>query len=575
MKLKAPFKLIPLIGLIFFANQTVFAEPLGGFLPGSVLPEQVSKAVRSEQPTSQPVVPPSITEPEETKSPLTEQAGKIKFELNGIVLVGNRVYSEADLRPIYANKLHKVITVGELFEIVQGITNYYRNNGYIISRAILPPQHVKGGVVKIQIIEGYIGKVIVSGDPRNARDIVQAYGDQIKACRPLDISRMERYLLLANELPGTDVKAVLEPSKNQTGAADLNLVTQNQTFAGFASYDNYGTLYIGPQQMTASLGINSWLATGDVTNFTVTKTPKGGELTYLDLNHTMPITSQGIGWLVGGTRTQTHPLFVLQPLEIDGVTTNYYTTFYFPYLRTRSSSLTFRAGGNYLDSNVRALNTKLYTDHIRSVGLGGTYNFADSWYGVNLLSLDIRQGLPIWGYTPDTNPQTAETSRPGGHANYTKLAGTASRLQAIKGPVSLYGIIQAQWSQVPLLASEQFTFGGPQLGRGYDVAELIGDRGMAGSLELRYDYNVGRALQTLQFYTFYDAGMIWNYLLIGGTPKKLSATSTGLGVRFYFTKYVSGNFMWAQPLTKKVAAEELIGQGENPRVFFSVVASLN
>jgi len=54
-----------------------------------------------------------------------------------------------------------MITVAELQQIVQDITNYYRNNGYILSRAVLPPQHVANGVVYVQVIEGYIDHVKV------------------------------------------------------------------------------------------------------------------------------------------------------------------------------------------------------------------------------------------------------------------------------------------------------------------------------------------------------------------------------------------------------------------------------
>jgi hemolysin activation/secretion protein len=369
------------------------------------------------------------------------------------------------------------------------------------------------------------------------------------------------------------VKAVLSPSKTETGAADLTLVTQNNTFVGYLSYDNYGTRYIGPQQMTANVGVNSWIASGDVTSFTMTKTPKGGELTYADINHNMPITAEGTTWLLGGTRTQTHPLFVLQPTQIDGVTINYYTTFNFPMIRTRTTYLTLRSGFNYLASSVTTFGKDLYTDHIRSLDLGLTYNFTDKWFGANVISTDFRQGLPIAGYTSNQNPDTALTSRPGGRGDYTKIAATVSRLQAIKGPLSVYGIFQGQWAFNPLLASEQFTFGGSQLGRGYDVAELIGDKGVAASVELRYDLAVGKLLQNMQLYTFYDAGLIWNFKRIGGVPRKVTGTTAGAGSRFFFTKYISGNFMWTQTLTKQVAAEELIGDGRRPRIFFSIVAS--
>jgi hemolysin activation/secretion protein len=546
-------------------------------LPGSAMPERVSKGIRNQQPTQQSaVLPPVVSPAKSAASPLGAQAAKIKFQLNGIILTGNTIYSTVQLRPLYQDKLHKTITVAELFNIVQSITNFYRNNGYILSRAILPPQRVKNGVVRVQVIEGYIGDVSVSGNPHGARCLVQQFGNRIKECRPLQLSRMERYLLIANEVPATTVKAVLAPSKKQVGAADLTLVTDNHPITGYASYDNYGTRYIGPQQMTASAALNSAITSGDATRATVTKTPKGGELTYIDLNYNMALGSQGIRWLIGDTRVQTHPLFVLAPLQIDGLNSNYYTAINVPVIRTRSQNLTLRATFNYMDSWVTTFDQQLYTDHLRSLGIGGTYNFADRWYGSNLISMDFRQGLPIWGYTQNTNPATAQTSRPGGYGTYSKVAATLSRLQAIRGPWSIYGSFQGQWGFNPLLASEQFAFGGSQIGRGYDVAELIGDKGVSISLELRYDWGIGKfLLNMIQPYIFYDGGIVWNYLFVGGTPRKVSATSTGFGARFYFSKYVSGNLMWAQPLTKQVAAEELIGRGWRPRVFFSVVATLD
>jgi hemolysin activation/secretion protein len=571
MKLRVPLKIAGIAGLLFLAEGNSLAD----VLPGPAMPDIVSRALSVPPPTPTQVLPPILREKQKAATPLGAAAQKIKFKLNGVILEGNHVYSTQQLKLVYQKDLGKTITVAELFTIVQNLTNYYRNNGYIISRAILPPQHVKNGVVIIRIIEGFIGKVNVTGCPRGAKCQVWLFGEKIKECRPLEISRMEKYLLIANEIPGTEVKAVLSPSKTVTSAADLTLVTNNKPTVGYVSYDNYGTRYIGPQQMTGNIGFNSLITSGDSTQLTITKTPKGGELTYIDLNYNMPVDDEGSRWFVGGTRTHTHPLFVLRPTQIDGLTDNYYTTLTYPLIRTRTKSATLRAGFNYLDSNVTTFDFELYTDHIRSLDLGGTYNFSDSWYGANLISGDFRQGLPILGYTSNTNPQTAKTSRPGGRGDYTKFAIQVSRLQAIRGPLSIYGLLSGQWAFNPLLASEQFTFGGSLLGRGYDIAEILGDKGLAGTLELRLDVATGTPLQNLQFYIFYDAGEIWNFKNIPGTQRKISGTVTGIGTRFYFTRTVSGNLMWTQTLTKQVAAEELIGDGRRPRVFFSVVAALD
>jgi hemolysin activation/secretion protein len=66
---------------------------------------------------------------------------------------------------------------------------------------------------------------------------------------------------------------------------------------------------------------------------------------------------------------------------------------------------------------------------------------------------------------------------------------------------------------------------------------------------------------------------VWNFYL-NNLPQNQSATSAGVGLRFAFNKFISGNVTWAQPLTKSVSAEALIGRGQKPRTFFSLVASL-
>lgn len=567
-------------GMRFFFGIVIFLMPifvLADVLPGGAQPEQISRSLTDQQKVEQPKAagPALFTAPTEKQPPGGAAAKKIKFKLNGIKLKGNHVFSDAQLRVLYQKKLNTTIAVSDLFVIAQDITNYYRNSGYIISRAVLPPQHVKGGVVTIQIIEGFIDKADVGGHPKGARCLIKAYAQKIKECPPLQVKRMEKYILLANQVPGAFVRAVLAPSKATTGAADLTLLTQMQTLSGYMSFDDYGTRYIGPQQLTANVTANSILSAGDSTQVTVTKTTKGKELTYIDANYALAVNAEGVRSLFGGTRARTHPMFVLQPVNINGVNQNFYLYFNIPLITSRMESLSLQLGANYLDTNVTTFNEKLYTDHIRAVGANIAYNFSDKYYGSNLLFFELRQGLPIMGYSQDTNPATAQTSRPGGHAAFSKMDFQFSRLQFIRTNLTLLALVKGQWAWSALLAAEQYTFGGPILGRGYDVAELIGDTGIAGSLELRYDWYLSVfVVQHLQPYIFYEGGEIWNSDTSPTIIRKLSGTVGGIGVRFYFTKLLSGNFMWTQTFTKPVATEELIGNGRKPRMWFSIVASL-
>lgn len=560
---------------IFAANNI---NNLNNLPPASASPEAMSRAISANIPSPEgPQLLPPLQEGAETaKTPLGKGAEKITFHLNKIILIGNHVYSTATLRTLYKDKLNKNISVADLYLIAQSITNYYRNNGYIISRAILPPQHIKNGVVTIQIIEGFADKVTVGGNPDGEKCIIQAYANHIKESRPLNLYDMEYYVMLANGLPGCQAKAVLTPSKTTPGAADIAIMTNTQRFRGFVSYDDYGTRYIGPQQMTATADYSSLIASGDNIEFTFSESARDKELNFSDINYSLPIFSHGLKLLAGKIRTKTHPMFVLEPAYVLGLNDIYYGSLEIPVIRQRTKSYTITVGANVTDVDVTISTSgvKLYIDHIRSIYMSNVFGFTDKYYGNNLWALDIKKGLPAFGYTQDTNILTAQTSRPGGHADYSKVNMQMTRLQWIKGAFSAYGIVRGQYAFNPLLASEEFVFGGNILGRAYDPSELIGDHGLAGTLELRYDWALEkRFLQSMQLYAYYDFGKIWNIPNVAIAPKTDSATSAGLGSRFGFNQYFSGNLMWTQPLTRKVAAEDLIGRGRRPRVFFSIQAN--
>ncbi|MDX1901650.1 MAG: ShlB/FhaC/HecB family hemolysin secretion/activation protein [Gammaproteobacteria bacterium] len=541
-------------------------------LPASTMPGVLNK-ILTQKPPQLMRKSPTPNVPEQESSTLGPEAQKIKFKLTKLILEGNTAYTSAEIAKIYQDKIGKEISIAELQDIIQNITNYYRNNGYILSRAILPPQKVQNGVVKVQIIEGYISGINVVGNPRGAKRMLAAYGKQVTYSRPLDISVLEKYLRLANEVPGAEVKGVLEPSKTNVGASDLNMVDNQSLINGSLSYNNYGTRYIGPQQLTASIAANSIFRSGDVTRLSYSTIPgRPKEMKFYDVSYGTYLGSHGLNWILGKNLSETLTGYTLQPLKVVGNAVTYYTRLTYPLIRKRDSSLTLDAGFDYLDSSVYSLGSLLYFDHIRSFYAGGNYNFADRYYGSNSIDIQAEHGIPGLGAT--TNTHSLTTSRLGGTANFTKATLQLARLQAIHGRFSAYFQFSGQYSFNALLASEQYSYGGSQLGRGYDPAEIIGDRGMGGSIELRADFAPGKyLLQAFEPYAFYDQGVIWNIRKYASVIRKQSAASAGFGIRMTFNKYLSANLFIAQPITKQVAALELLGRGRLPRGFFSLVLS--
>src|SRR5690606_32946288 len=124
----------------------------------------------------------------------------------------------------YRDRLGTKISVAEVYRIATAITARYRNDGYILSRTIVPPQTIQGGIVHLRVIEGYIDGFRIEGNPGDARGRIEQYGTAITGTRPVTASVLERYLLLINDLPGISAQAVLVPSADAVGASTVNLI---------------------------------------------------------------------------------------------------------------------------------------------------------------------------------------------------------------------------------------------------------------------------------------------------------------------------------------------------------------
>jgi hemolysin activation/secretion protein len=94
--------------------------------------------------------------------------------------------------------------------------------------------------------------------------------------------------------------------------------------------------------------------------------------------------------------------------------------------------------------------------------------------------------------------------------------------------------------------------GGRYFGRAWDYREFSGDKGIAGSIELRYDLgSLPSPLRNVQVYGYGDAGSVGNYN--GGTGGG-SLASAGGGIRFWFKNSLEAGIEVGVPLT----------QGSNP-----------
>lgn len=444
------------------------------------------------------------------------------------------------------------ITGSDILTLASTLTAMYRNAGYMLSLVVIPPQSLADGTLTLRVIEGYIDRVNVQAGEGVSPGVsarLAAIGEEIRASRPLQASVLERYLLIANDFPGIELRSVLTPSQ-APAAADLTLIARVKTIEGFAAVDNYGSRYLGPGQLTVGLVGNQLLGVNDQWRVIGVGTGNS-EMAYAQLSYSQVVSTEGLKLSASVSRARTQPGDILKPFDVRGSADAFSLSMSYPLLRTRNESLIARATYDHSDVHTDILGTRVIEDRIRALRLGLSWRLLDSLDGQNNLEIDFSQGLG------GTEESELLKSRAGAKGVFNKLVFDYERTQFFTPSLSLALGVGGQWTNTPLLSSEQYALGGRRYGRAYEPAELVGERALAFRIEPRYAGAINSpGFRSYQVFGFYDIGKVWK---LGsptpGLPSSQSLASAGLGIRLFMQKNITTSLEAAFPLTKSIASD--------------------
>ncbi len=504
---------------------------------------------------------PDITAPADPSTSLPEGAESARFFLADIVIDGVTVYGEAELLPLYAEYLQSEISLATLYGIASTIESRYRDDGYILSRAIVPAQSVSDGVYRIQAIEGYVTNVVLEGEVGNSRGLVEQYLNHIPESRPVNIAEIERYLLLMNDLPGITGTGVLRPSGAEVGAAELVVSAQRKSVDGFALWDNRGSEFTGEQGIALGLSGNSFTPFGEQTELVLFSALDDDEQRVGQITYKQQIGSDGLTLLGIASYGESEPGGSLEPLVIEQETLFFSVEAEYPYVRSRRFNFSVSAGFDYIDQDSDSLGLAIAEDSLRVLHATAFFDYRDSFDGANFAEIGIRQGLEILGASEEGDI----VSRSEGKSDFTSINLEAARLQRVTSNLNLLAKVGGQYGFTELLSSEEFEVGGITFGRGYDPAQLTGDSGVGGLVELQFNQAPSLPiLQSYQLYAFYDVGVVFN--TDTGAERSESLASAGLGVRTNLTNWLAADFEVARPLTREL--ENRATNRDSDRYFF-------
>ncbi len=525
----------------------------GRINPKENLPELKGKEDKIELPKAEPAA----------QAP--EGAKKVHFTLKEVEIKGSTVFTNEQLAEIYQPYIGKETTMDVAWEIAAKITDKYHNAGYFLSRAYVPEQFVKHGKIIIKISEGYIGDVELDNKIAGRR-IVKSMIADIKSKKPVKASEVESFLLRLNDLPGTSYRAVL--STNDEKGADensvkLTLVATKEKGHGSVSFDNYGSRFLGPNEMTVSYQ-TSIIPQEQTTVSVLTSTPTN-ELKYGSIEQSIPIFSD-ISLDLNASKTKAEPGYSLSQYDIDSEATSMSAAVKYQAIRQREKNLSLKFDFDGKNTSNTISDVPFNRDHVRAVRGTADFDMFDKWQGYDSIDFILSQGIAGLGASDKGDPSL---SRLEALPDFTKVNLSLSRMQRISDDWNIIGSLSGQKASGPLFSSEEFGYGGQVFGRAYDSSEITGDDGVDASLELRFQKfaEIWHDFSPIP-YIFYDAGKVWSY--DSSQVDTASGSSAGFGIRFASLYQITGNLGLAFPITRE-QANPIYGQDNNgPRILLQI-----
>ena len=467
-------------------------------------------------------------------------AGVANHARLGITPAGIQSLADAQFRALAAGSGGSVeLSFAQMQGVADKITERYRNAGFIVSNTFLPAQTVgPDQIVRIQVLEGQIGKIIVKGTKRYRPAIISAAAEKLRG-KPLLKSDVDTALLYARDLPGVTVASTFQPGEH-TGDTDLIMIAhEKQPYQFTLGANNYGTDLTGKYRLQAGFEWDNPLRLGDTFNANVDYALDPSDNVYGSLTYRVPVGhTPGLTAVVGASRNELQiNTGSFAALNVKGPSSLYYGGLDWKYINQddlqQVATLHLLTERSQLNSLGFRLSDEKFTVAEMTWGMLHTDR---RFHGVDIMQVGVRKSINDDSLTPDlVSPQH--------DSNFLVTKVSYTRLQFLSKSQRLNFKFVGQYTRDALIPLEQFAMGGPDSTRAYPIADALRDRGYYASLEYHVDAPgfgdkvspfYGRPWrELLEFEVFFDYAKGFS----AGANRQLtpeSAELSGVGAGFIF-----------------------------------------
>jgi hemolysin activation/secretion protein len=474
-----------------------------------------------------------------------------KFPVKAVRVDGNTLLTEGAISALIAPLPGEDRTISDLRQAAARVQDAYRDAGYGGVVAFIPEQAIADGKVIIEVIEGKLAKVKVSGNEHfEDANVRVSLPNLLEGTTPL-VRLIDQNIQLSNENPAKEIKVTLTAG-TKPGEIDADIVVADRKPSQVLfNLNNAGNKSTGYSRVSVGYQHANLSGRDDVVTLQYQTSPEHLDQVHLySLGYRLPLygKSSSIDAFYaysnvdnGTTATQAGPLTFTGKGAVMGLRGNYYLD----------------RIGEYDQRVTMGLDWRDYNNDC-SIGTLGAVACGTAGASIQVLPLTIsytgqKQGpWSSWGVNGSVSANVGgssrgefEAARAGAMKNYVIARFSGFANWTLSNDFSIQTRLEGQYSPYALVSGEMFGIGGASYLRGYLEREMVGDYGIAGSVTA-YGPDLGKYMAqgqvTLRPLVFVDVGRVGNHQGLpcrGVNESPCNLSSFGLGLRSGIGKKMS------------------------------------
>jgi hemolysin activation/secretion protein len=452
----------------------------------------------------------------------------------------------------------------------------YQDQGYQTVQVVIPQQQVKRGVVQLEVVENKVGRLRVKGSRFFDINKIKAKVPSLAEGKVPNFNDVTREVVGLNQWADRRVTPTLKPGV-EPGTVDIDL-TVKDTFPlhGNMEVNNRYSADTKPLRVSGSVSYNNLWQLGHSAGASFQVSPQDLEQVKVFSGYYIARFAS-VDWLsvmLQGVK-QNSNVSTLGAVAVAGrgEVIGARALISLPPRKDFYHSANFGIDYKHFEQEVGLGATTPGTAASTSTTPISYYpltlGYTATWVGKNYttdfngsLNFHLR-GMGSEGPQWDDNRYNAD-------GNYLYLRGDLAHTQKLPGGFELFGKIQGQLADQPLVSSEQYGGGGLGTVRGYLEAEVLGDNAGFGTIELRSPSLFGwwgRKDTEWQLYAFAEGGVLNIHDPLPEQIASYRLASVGVGSRLKLLDYLNGSIDLALPLISQT-----VTQAHDPFLSFRVWA---